>query len=253
MSQDIKLGGFSSRSNALEDEDSDEEVGGGKTETVGSDIEEEEEEAAAEFDPEKDMAVDDDPEQIKAALAAKARAQAAAYQKTWDAAGSLADRIAAEAELEVSEEDATELAALLANLGVRETIQNLLGLPINMAALALAMLVRVHKQQTKITQVLTALPPKVSVVLAATMPGEELELVLEDMEAVVEAQILTGVPQLLMARASDAFRIRAMRYISLPGRLHRRALVCFLATSREQHACLSSRDGTHSRVKAEVG
>lgn len=153
MSQDIKLGGFSSRSNALEDEDSDQEVGGSKAGPVGSDIEEEHEQEEAEFDPEKDVAVDDDPEQIKAALAAKARAQAAVYQKTWDAGGSLADRIAAEAELEISEEDAIELAALLANLGVPEIIQNLLGLPIKTAALALAMLVRLHKQQTKITQV----------------------------------------------------------------------------------------------------
>jgi len=156
MSQDIKLGGFSSRSNALEEEDSDEEGGGGgKAGPAGSDIEEEEQEAdeEAEFDPEKDVAVDDDPVQIKAALAAKAMAQAAAYQKTWDAGGSLAERIAAEAQLEVSEEDAVELAALLANLGVPETIQNLLGLPIKTAALALAMLVRLHKQQTKIMQV----------------------------------------------------------------------------------------------------
>jgi adenylate cyclase class IV len=59
-----------------------------------------------------------------------ARAQAASYQKAWDSGGSLADRMKAEHDLEVNVDDAKELAALLANLGIPETIQNILGLQI---------------------------------------------------------------------------------------------------------------------------
>ena len=63
-----------------------------------------------------------------------------------------------------------------------------------MAAMALAMLVKDHDQCDKITQVLTQLPPKISVVLAAAMPGVELEQVFGMMAQPCEARILTSVP-----------------------------------------------------------